>query len=591
MNFLKRVLSTIVGIGVFTGLCLFLLIAIAAISGSDNDNKVIVKENSVLALDLTDAIADYEGQFDYGEWAFLFQDDKKHNGLFDIINAITYAATDNNIEGISIKNLQLSAGMAQTKALRDALLEFKASGKFILAYSDGMGQKEYYLSSVADAIYLNPVGGLDFKGLATEILYYKDFQDKYGLKMEVIRHGKYKSAVEPYLTQEMSDANREQISVFLNSIWTEMKSEISESRNISVSELHNIADNLLARSPEKAVNSKLIDKLLYADEFETEIKTKLGLVAEDDYNSVDIYDYAKHSKSKNLIKNLKIKDRIAVIYAQGQIMYGEGNEKIVGQGVINESLKKAREDDNIKAIVLRINSPGGSALASDLIWREIERTKAVKPVIVSMGNLAASGGYYIACNADTIIAEPNTITGSIGVFGTLPNAHGFITDIGINSEQVSTNKNSITYSVFEPMSNAQHDVMKEGVVAIYNTFIDRVANGRNMTPEAVNNIAQGRVWTGADALKIGLVDELGGLDLALERAAEAAELTTYRTKEFPVYEKDLEDMVQGFGVMKSEAEILEDALGTYHYNILNRIKEMSQVKGTQMLLPYTIEIQ
>ncbi len=591
MNFLKRVLSTIVGIGVFTGLCLFLLIAIAAISGSDNDNKVIVKENSVLALDLTDAIADYEGQFDYGEWAFLFQDDKKHNGLFDIINAITYAATDNNIEGISIKNLQLSAGMAQTKALRDALLEFKASGKFILAYSDGMGQKEYYLSSVADAIYLNPVGGLDFKGLATEILYYKDFQDKYGLKMEVIRHGKYKSAVEPYLTQEMSDANREQISVFLNSIWAEMKYEISESRNISVSELHNIADNLLARSPEKAVNSKLIDKLLYADEFETEIKTKLGLVAEDDYNSVDIYDYAKHSKSKNLIKNLKIKDRIAVIYAQGQIMYGEGNEKIIGQGVINESLKKAREDDNIKAIVLRINSPGGSALASDLIWREIERTKAVKPVIVSMGNLAASGGYYIACNADTIIAEPNTITGSIGVFGTLPNAHGFITDIGINSEQVSTNKNSITYSVFEPMSNAQHDVMKEGVVAIYNTFIDRVANGRNMTPEAVNNIAQGRVWTGADALKIGLVDELGGLDLALERAAEAAELTTYRTKEFPVYEKDLEDMVQDFGVMKSEAEILEDALGTYHYNILNRIKEMSQVKGTQMLLPYTIEIQ
>ena len=591
MNFLKRVLSTVVGIGVFFGLFFFLLLLIGAAIGSGDKDKITVEKNSVLALNLDEDMPDYAGKFDYGELNELFKGNKKYNGLFNVIDAINYAATDDNIKGISIENNTLSAGMAQTKALRDALLEFKKSGKFIVAYGDVIGQKDYYLNSVADEIYLNPVGALDFKGLATEILYYKDFQDKYGLKMEVIRHGKYKSAVEPYLAQEMSDANREQISVFLNSIWNEMKKEISASRQIDVTQLDTIADNLLARNSKMAVNSKLIDKLIYVDEFDAIIKNKLGVDANDDYEEIDIYDYAKHTAGKNRSKQLKIKDKIAVIYAQGQIMYGEGDEKQIGQGVINKALKNAREDDKVKAIVLRVNSPGGSALASELIWREIELTKAVKPVIVSMGNLAASGGYYIACNANKIIAEPSTITGSIGVFGTLPNAHEFMNGIGINAEQVTTNKNSVDYSIFEPMTEEQRAFIKEGVVDIYELFTNRVATGRGMTQEAVHEIAQGRVWTGADALNIGLVDELGGLDVALQHAAEAAELETYKIKELPVYDKDFEKMIESFGLFQTKEELLKAELGEYNYHILNKMKTITQMEGTQMLLPYAIEIK
>jgi len=591
MDFFKRVLSTVVGICIFIGLSLFLLMLIgAAVGGSDKDNFK-VKANSVLTLDLNESMPDYAGNFDYGEFDEFLKGNKKYNGLFNVINAIEYAKTDDNIKGISIKNNNLKAGMAQTKALRDALLKFKESGKFIVAYGDMISQKDYYLNSVADSIYLNPVGALDFKGLATEILYFKDFQEKYGLKMEVIRHGKYKSAVEPFLAQEMSDANREQISVFLNSIWSDMKKEISESRRITVAQLDTIASNLLTRNATKALSTKLIDKLVYVDEYEDSIKARLGLKDDEEYEKVKIYKYAKYVHTKNRLKKREIKDKIAVIYAQGQIIYGEGDENNVGQGIINESLKKAREDENIKAIVLRVDSPGGSALASELIWREIERTKIVKPVIVSMGNLAASGGYYIACNANKIIAEPNTITGSIGVFGTLPNAYEFMNDIGINAERVTTNKNAITYSLFEPLSDEQHDIIKEGVVDIYNLFIKRVADGRGIAKDEVNEIAQGRVWTGNDAIKIGLVDEIGGLDLALERAAEVAELNEYKIKELPIYDKDFNKIFSQFGLIKTKEELLKEELGVHNYEILQKMKNITNMKGAQMLLPYAIEIK
>ena len=573
------------------GLCLFLLMIIGAANGGSVDNKFEIEKNSVLKLNLNEEMPDYAGKFDYGELNELFKGNKKYNGLSNILEAIEYATTDSKIKGISIVNNNINAGMAQTKAIRDALIEFKKSGKFILAYSDVLGQKDYYLNSVSDAIYLNPVGALDFKGLATEVLYYKDFQEKYGVKMEVIRHGKYKSAVEPYLAQEMSDANREQISTFLNSIWSEMKTEIGLSRNISTEKLDLIADGLLARNAKKAVETKLIDKLIYIDEYNDIIKKKLNINKDDEYETVDIYDYAEHTSKKIKTNTYKIKDEIAIIYAQGQIMYGEGDESTIGQGIINKSLKKAREDDDVKAIVLRVNSPGGSALASELIWREIELTKAIKPVIVSMGNLAASGGYYIACNADKIIAEPNTITGSIGVFGTLPNAYEFMNDIGINAEQVTTNKNSVDYSFFEPMQDEQREIIKEGVVDIYELFTNRVATGRGMKQEAVHEIAQGRVWTGTDALNIGLVDELGGLDLALQRAAEAAKLDTYKIQELPIYEKDFEKMFESFGLIKTKEELLTEELGIQNYRILKKMKNITQMQGTQMLLPYDIEIK
>jgi len=588
MNFLKRVLSTVVGIGVFCVLSFFLLLILIAFSGGSDSDTVVVKSNSILELNLDMPINDYAGKFDYGDLPF-FPNEPRYDGLFNIIDAINYAATDSKIKGISIKNNAIDAGMAQTKALRDALVNFKKSGKFIVSYGDYYSQKDYYLNSVADTIYVNPVGGLDFKGLAMERMYYKDFQEKYGVKMEVIRHGKYKSAVEGYLNQEMSEANREQISVFLLSIWDEMKKEIGASRNMTAEQLNTLADELAGRTAKLALNSKLVDKIGYEDEYEAGIQHALG--ANSDVNRVNIYDYAAYAGKKSTVKISD--DKIAVIYAQGEIIYGEGDEIMIGQGVIKKALKEAREDEKVKAIVLRVNSPGGSALASELIWREIEITKKTKPVIVSMGNLAASGGYYIACNADKIFAEPNTITGSIGVFGTIPNMHKLAEDLGINAEQVGTNKNAVDYSIFEPLSDEQRALIKEGIEDIYDLFTQRVADGRGMTQAAVDSIAQGRVWTGNDAIKIGLVDEIGGLDMAIQAAADAAEMTNYKIKELPVYEKDLQSIINQYtgGWIQTKEEIMKEELGDKNYLLLQKMKRLTQMKGPQLMLPYEIEIK
>ncbi len=587
MSFIKRVLSTVTGIFVFLFICLFGLIILGALLGPDQDDLVNVRPNSVLEFSLDFPIRDYAGKTEFKEYPFLNEDDK--NGLFNIIDAINYAAVDYKIKGISIDNNFINAGISQTKALRRALLKFKESGKFIVSYGDIYSQKDYYLSSVADTIYLNPVGVMEFKGLYTERLYFKDFQEKSGLKMEVIRLGKYKSAVEPYLENEMSDNNREQISVYLNSLWDEIKNDISDSRNISVERLNVIADSLLARNPELAKSSHLVDKLAYHDEYVSAMKFAMNVDSKKDLNSVNIADYAQYAANK--VGSGYNKNRIAVIYAEGNIIYGEGEVGVVGQGAMNKSLRKARNDDRVKAIVLRINSPGGSALASELIWREIDLTKKVKPVIVSMGDLAASGGYYIASSAYKIIAEPTTITGSIGVFGMLPNGKEFAENIGINAEQVTTNQNAVTYSFFEPLNDKQREYIKEGVLDIYDLFLTRVSQGRNMTREDVEKIAQGRVWTGSDALKIGLVDELGGLDIALKYAAEAANINEYSIREFPVFEKDLDKMLQDFGLVKTKETILKEELGEENYKILKEIKAMSQKKGVQLLFPFNTEIK
>ena len=586
MNFIKRVLSTVTGIFVFLIICFFGLLVLGMLFGSSSDDLIQVKSNSVLEITLDFPIKDYAGKTNFPEYPFL--NENKKNGLFNIIDAINYAATDEKLKGISIDNNFINAGVSQTKALRGALLKFKESGKFIVAYGDMYSQKDYYLSSVADTIYLNPAGMMEFKGLFTERLYFKDFQEKTGLKMEVIRLGKFKSAVEPYIASEMSANNREQISVYLNSLWNEMKQDISKSRDIPVQRLNTIADSLLARNPILAKSSHLIDKVGYYDEYINGMKHALGIKIKKDLNVVTIADYAEHAAKR--ISGKYSKNKIAVIYAEGNIIYGEGDLGNVGQGAMNKSLRKARNDDKIKAIVLRVNSPGGSALASELIWREIELTKKVKPVIVSMGDLAASGGYYIASNADKIIAEPTTITGSIGVFGMLPNGKGLADNMGINAEQVVTNKNAVTYSFFEPLNDNQRGFIKEGILHVYDLFSTRVAEGRNLSREQVETIAQGRVWTGADAVKIGLVDELGGLDLALKYAAEAADLKEYSIREFPVFEKDLDKMLQDLGLAKTKETILKEELGEENYNILKEIKAMSEKKGSQLLFPFSTDI-
>ncbi|TGV04023.1 signal peptide peptidase SppA [Flavivirga rizhaonensis] len=587
MDFIKRVLSTVTGIIVFLIICFLGLFLIGLLFGASSDEVIQVKSNSVLELKLNFPIKDYADKTEFAEYPFLNEDDK--NGLFNIIDAINYAATDNKIKGISIANNFINAGISQTKALRNALLKFKESGKFVVAYSDIYTQKDYYLSSVADTIYMNPVGMMEFKGLYSERLYFKDFQEKTGFKMEVVRFGKYKSAVEPFLTNEMSDENREQISVYLNGLWNEIKQDVSKSRNIASEKLNTIADSLLGRTADLAKRSQLIDRIAYHDEYINDIKNVVGVKPNDDLESITISDYSIYVANK--LKSNKSKNKIAVIYAEGDIIYGEGDEETVGQGVMNASLKEAREDDKVKAIVLRINSPGGSALASELIWREIELTKKVKPVIVSMGDVAASGGYYIACNADKIIAEPTTITGSIGVFGVLPNGKQLADNMGINAEQVITNKNAVSYSFFEPLNDEQRAFIKESIVDIYELFTNRVAVGRNMSQDDVKAIAQGRVWTGVDALNNGLVDELGGLDLALQRAIEAADIEDYKIEEFPVYEKDLDQMLSDLGLVKAKETILKEELGEENYRILKEIKSMSKKKGIQLLFPYSLEIK
>lgn len=588
MRFLGNVLATIVGLFVFCMIAFFGIIIIGLIAGGGEDT-VTVKNNSVIELDLSKVTLDYAGKTNYKDFNYF---EAHHDGVTDILNAIEVAKTDDNIKGISILNNQSRLGLAQSKAVRDKLEDFKKSGKFVYAYANYYTQGEYYLNSVADQVYLNPVGEVDFKGLASEIIYMKDLQEKSGVKFEVIRHGKYKSAVEPYLSQEMSPENREQMTVLLNSVWSTIVNDIAKSRKLSVIQLNAIANSLGARTPELALANKLIDKVAYEDEYHNAIRAKLKLAKDEKYNFVSVTDYAKTAAST--VEDYSKKDIIAVIYAQGEILGGEGDVNVIGEGSIKRSLQDAREDKNVKAIVLRVNSPGGSALTSELIWREIEITKKSKPVVVSMGNYAASGGYYIAANADRIFAEPNTITGSIGVFGMLPNMNQLGKNIGINAEQVKTHNNASGYSIFEPIDENFKGFVLESIEKTYATFLQRVADGRKMTTEQVDAIAQGRVWTGIDAQKLGLVDEIGGLDAAIKHAAKLGKTTSYRTENFPEYEKSFEDLLANFtgiAMFKTKEQLLKEQLGEEGFQMLEQIKRIKSRKGIQAMLPYEIEIR
>jgi protease-4 len=586
MRFLGNVLATVVGLFVFFMLFFFGILFIAAIFGSDTE-VVEVKSNSVIELNLEHIKNDYAGKYK-DPWMTILADGEKV-GLSDVINAIEKAKTDDDIKGISILNNNSELGIAQSKALRDALESFKKSGKFVMAYANTYSQKEYYLNSVANTIYINPVGDLDFKGLSAEMMFFKDFQDKTGVKMEVIRHGKYKSAVEPFLDNKMSDANREQISELLNSVWNSVTADISKSRNISVAKLNEIANGLLARTPEMAKAEKLVDVVAYEDVYHDAIRKILKVDKDDDYNKVEVLEYTR--KMSTTSTDFDVKDIIAIIYAQGNIMSGEGDVNTIGEGSMRRSLIEARKDKNIKAIVLRIDSPGGSALTSDLIWREIELTKKVKPVVVSMGNYAASGGYYIACNANTIFAENNTITGSIGVFGILPNFTQLATKIGLHSEQVKTHENSAEYSPFLPLDEKFKAVTQEGVEHIYKTFVAHVAEGRKMSFAQVDSIAQGRVWSGSQALKIGLVDKIGGLDDALKEAATLAKIKSYKTQNFPEFEKDINDILENLPFATSRESFIKEELGEETFRIMEQIKSMQSQKGVQAIMPFEIIIR
>jgi len=584
MKFLGNVLATIVGLFVFTMICFFGIVLIGVLFSSSEDS-VTIKDNSVIELDLSQIQYDYAGKVNFKDFDYT---SAEHDGLSDVIEAIEYAKTDDKIKGISILNNVSELGVAQTKALRDQLEDFKKSGKFIYSYSDVYSQKEYFLNSVANKIYINPIGEFEFKGLSAEIMFFKDFEDKSGLKMEVIRHGKYKSAVEPFLENKMSEANREQTSKLLNSIWNSVIVDISKSRKIPTDRLNQIADGLLARTPEMAKKEKLVDVIAYEDGYHNYIRKALQVDTNEDYNSVSILDYANEVAISNV--DFSSKDVIAVIYAQGEIGSGEGDVNVIGEGSMRRSLQEARKDKNVKAIVLRINSPGGNALTSELIWREIEMTKKVKPVVVSMGDYAASGGYYIACNANKIFAEANTITGSIGVFGVLPNFSEAAKKIGISTELVKTNTNASDYSPFKPLDENYRGFAQESVERIYSIFLQRVAEGRKLTTAQVDAIGQGRVWSGQDALKIGLVDKIGGMDDALKEAAKLGKTTKYRTKNYPEIDKEFGDILSQFGLAQSKESIIKESIGAENYEVLKHVKQMTSQKGIQARLAYELKI-
>ncbi|GGB81836.1 signal peptide peptidase SppA [Flavobacterium suaedae] len=591
MQFLKNILATIIGLFLFCLLSFFVLIiiGIAAAGGSDKD-VVKVKNNSVIELDISEVTNDYSGIFYNDEFQFL--NSEPQDGLIDVLKAIEHAKTDDKIKGITITNSISGLGMAQSKALRDKLNEFKESGKFVVAYSDMLRQKDYYLNSVADTIYMNPVADLEFKGLSSEVMFYKDLQEKTGIKMEVIRHGKFKAAVEPFLSNEMSPENREQISTLLNAMWSTIATDISESRKIPLDSLNSIANNLSARTAQMAKEKGLIDRVAYIDEYQSGIRKALGIKKDEEINTVSILDYAESGNMADLL--IDSDDEIAIIYAQGEITGGEGGLNYIGEKSMRRSLREAADDKNVKAIVLRVDSPGGSALTSELIWREIEMAKKKKPVVVSMGNLAASGGYYISCNANRIFTEPTTITGSIGVFGVLPNFTELANNIGVHTEQVSTHANASGYSVFTPLEDDTRAIIQESVESVYDTFITRVAEGRNMTKEQVDAIGQGRVWSGKDAVENGLADELGGLDEAIAHAAKLGETSKYSIVNYPEYERNFEDLLNSLTSMpfaKTKESFIKEEVGEENYQVIQRIRRASQLRGAQVIMPYEITVK
>lgn len=586
MNFLKQVLATIIGVvvsGLFLLFGLIFFIGLIVQKSSDDAAK-ITPANSVLLVTLDYDVSDKTEPNPFNDLDIPIFGSPRSLGLNDILARIEAAKTDDNIKGIYLNLSSVGVGYASLEAIRDALLDFKQSKKFIVAYSDVYSQKAYYLASTADKVYLNPEGSLDFRGISSSVLFLKDALDKLGVDMQVIKVGTYKSAVEPFLFNSMSDANREQVTSYINSIYSSFLTDISMDRKIGIEELRNIADNYLVQNAADALNYKLVDSLMYKDELLANIKKRLAIDPKKDISAISILKYTGKSKSE------EDKDEVAVLYAYGDIVDGEGNTGQIGGDKISRELRKLRNDDKVKAVVLRVNSGGGSALASEIIWREVELTKKVKPIMVSMGDYAASGGYYISAAADSIFAEENTLTGSIGVFGVIPNFQNLMNNkLGIHFDQVNTGKFSgLMASPDDPLTAEERAIIQLQVNNTYATFMKRVANGRSLTINHVDSIGQGRVWTGSQALKLGLVDKIGNTKTAITAAAKKAGLKDYKIAEYPAKEESILTMLKG---SKDQVKMwfLQDELGEYQRYLFN-MKQTLNNTGIQARVPYTIEI-
>lgn len=586
--------------GAFFGSCLgilvtgvvIIIIVIASISSvfSDaikmNEHEAYKpKENTVLRINLNGDIKERGVKNPFGDIDLGPFMPKASVGLNDILASLKKAKEDKNIKGIYLEISEPVAGFATLEEVRNGLLDFKSSGKFIYAYSEGFSQKAYYLATTANKLYLNPQGALEVKGLSSQIMFFKKMLEKMDMEVQIFRHGKFKSAIEPFMLDKMSDANRTQVETYLGSLWNHMTKGISDSRKISIKDINDMADHLAIRSPEDAVKYKLVDELKYEDEVFSIIKKNINLKEEDKINFVSLNKYSTSVHDSKLSK-----DKIAVIYAIGEIESGEGDDEKIGSLRIAKAIREARLDKNIKAIVLRVNSPGGSALASDVIWRETVLAQKAKPFIVSMGDVAASGGYYISCSADRIFAQPNTITGSIGVFGMIPNAQKALSEkLGITIDTVNTNKHSDVGTILRGVTADEYEYVQQSVEHIYDVFITKVATGRKTSKNAIDSIGQGRVWSGADAIKINLVDELGGINDAIAYAAKQAKLKEYKLVDFPKQKDPLQELLSN-SQDEMEARTMKSYLGE-QYLYMKHLKNVLNLKGVQARLPYEMIIE
>jgi len=585
-QFLKFTLATIVGIIITTLLGILILFGIVGAIAGSKESVTELKPNSVYEIKLEGNLIDRseDDPFSAALAEAMGTSSEKTMGLDDLLANIEKAKNDANIVGIYLNGGSLSGGFASFKEIRNALLDFKKAGKFIVAYADNYSQKDYYLVSVANKILINPQGMLELKGLSAQTMFFKNTLDKLGIEMQIVKVGTYKSAVEPLITTKMSDANREQVTVYMGSIWKTFLTEVSAARKISVEKLNAYADEMMMFQPtEKAKQYGLVDGLAYTNEADSILKSFVkGLEKDKDVT------FVKHSAMTKLPDTSKYdKNKVAVIYAVGEITDADG-EGIVARDLV-KTINEVAKDSAVKAVVLRVSSPGGSAYASEQIWHALNILKANKTLIVSMGDYAASGGYYISCMADNIVAQPNTITGSIGIFGVIPNISGLNEKLGLTYDGVKTNKMSDAITVNRKFTPEEHDLMQNYVNRGYELFVKRCADGRKMKTEQIKAIAEGRVWTGEDAIKNGLVDKIGGLNDAIAMAVTKAKLKTYNVSEYPKKETFESKFMKSFGD-DVEARFLKAQLGE-QYKLFKQVRNLDKINGIQARLPYDLNIQ
>ena len=578
-QFFKFVFATITGLFIFCFLFIMLLVGIAAVAGKEK--PVIVKATSVLKLYLNYEIPEQSNDNPFAGLSSGDFNAKKAVGLTEIRESIKKAADDENIKGIYLQLGINNNGYATLEAIRNALKEFKKRGKFVYAYGEIIGQKSYYLATVADKIYLNPNGGMELKGFGREITYFKGMFEKAGIEVQDFHCGAYKSAIEPFIRKDMSPANREQLMYLYGDFYNYFLKNISADRKIDTADLNQIINGLLAESPEAEKELKLVDELFYYDQVVDAMKKQLGIEKKKDLEMVELAGYANTLKD-----DIETTTKIAVIYAQGDIVDGKGKDGEIGSETYAKLIENLRKDEKVKAIVLRINSPGGSALASDIMWRELVLAKKEKPLVVSFGDVAASGGYYMACMGDRIFAQPNSITGSIGVFGLLPNAQKMFNDkLGITFDQVKVTRHGVLGGITSPLDAEESAIAQRNVERTYREFKSRVAEGRGKDTAYIETIAQGRVWTGTQAIANGLVDEIGGLDEAIAYAAKKANLKEYRVKSYPEEKSFGEKIAESFGDAK--ANMIKEELGE-QYEVYQTLQWLKKSKGTQMRMVYDL---